>query len=214
MELQVETVSDPDLCLLEVAARVLRLHFIKPRAPAEEADRFLDVGGRDALRRIRTMTYESATGVWGKLAWWHNHIWSSEETWLRTAAIWEIRFGKTVNFSSIADWDRWITHVASTAQSEPDEDDAMVIQYADYRLKALIPFAVSIPLAMVARWTGRRSLLRPMNGLQRLLLWASIYPSFMKPYQHYAYLRGFEKKHQYAQDIRNSVGLDSENNLI
>ncbi len=53
-----------------------------------------------------------------------------------------------------------------------------------------------------------------MNGLERLLLWASIYPSFMKPYQHYAYLRGFEKKHQYAQDIRNSVGLDSENNLI
>lgn len=81
-------------------------------------------------------------------------------------------------------------------------------------MTALTPFAVSIPLAMAARWTGRRSLFRPINGVQRLLLWASIYPSFMKHYQHYTYVRGFENKHQYAQDLRKAFNVDSEGNTL
>lgn len=66
----------------------------------------------------------------GKLAWWHNHIWSSEETWLRSAAFWEIEFGKVFDFGSIADWDRWLTHLANITQSEPEGENALLYHYA------------------------------------------------------------------------------------
>lgn len=66
----------------------------------------------------------------GKLVWWHKHIWSSEETWLRSAAFWEIEFGEVFAFGSIADWDRWLTHLANITQSEPEKENAQLYHYA------------------------------------------------------------------------------------
>lgn len=84
----------------------------------------------------------------------------------------------------------------------------------DYETKALIPFAVSIPFAVAVRWAGRRSLFRPVNGLQRLLLWAALYPDLIQAHQHYAYLRGFKNKQRLAQSIRDKLGLDANNRPI
>lgn len=61
---------------------------------------------------------------------------------------------------------------------------------------------------MAARWGQRRALSRVINGLQRLLMWATLYPYNMQQYQHYANLRKLENKHAIAQRIRDVLGLD------
>lgn len=78
----------------------------------------------------------------------------------------------------------------------------------DYVLWTWIPFLVSMPFAMAARWTQRRGLFRPINGLQRLLMWSTLYPATMQTYQHYSNLRGLKAKRAIAKRIREKLGID------
>lgn len=60
--------------------------------------------------------------MWGKLIWWHNHIWSSEETWIRAAIVSHFKLGiDVVSPPTLADYDRWVTHIANTFQAEDSE---------------------------------------------------------------------------------------------
>ena len=52
----------------------------------------------------------------------------------------------------------------------------------------------SIPLAMLARWSGRRALYLPMNGLQRLLLGAWMYVELPMTFRELFYLQRIQEK--------------------
>ncbi|EIW65360.1 uncharacterized protein TRAVEDRAFT_33897 [Trametes versicolor FP-101664 SS1] len=168
----------------------------------EQVDRALDKGAREPISKLRNATYDHAAGSMGKrIAWWHNHIWSREETWYRASVIWLDMYGE--QDISLNDYDRCVTHLANTFEIEDDD-----FGYQDYVLWTWIPFLVSMPFAMAARWTQRRGLFRPINGMQRLLMWSTLYPATMQTYQHYSNLRGLEAKRAIAKRIREKLGID------
>ncbi len=69
--------------------------------------------------------YARAAGSVGKrLAWWHNHIWSREETWSRAAVIWISLCGNDT--ISVNDYDRCVTHLANTFETDGDFDYQVV----------------------------------------------------------------------------------------
>ncbi|EIW65359.1 uncharacterized protein TRAVEDRAFT_42733 [Trametes versicolor FP-101664 SS1] len=199
-ELKDEVMNDSDLELIEKVARRFKNDVFSNKSFMETVDRFLDDGRREYSRSRHMYNHAASGGLLGKLAWWHDHIWSHEETWYRASVIWVTKL-KPQDLS-LNDFDRCVTHLANTFEADDD------FYYQDYALWAFIPFGVSIPFAMAARWGQRRALSRVINGLQRLLMWATLYPYNMQQYQHYANLRKLENKHAIAQRIRDVLGLD------
>lgn len=77
-------------------------------------------------------TYDHAAGSMGKrMAWWHNHIWSREETWYRASVIWLSMYGK--QDISLNDYDRCVTHLANTFETEDEDFDYQVSHWTRFR---------------------------------------------------------------------------------
>lgn len=62
--------------------------------------------------------HAASGGLLGKLAWWHDHIWSLEETWYRASVIWVTKL-KPQDLS-LNDFDRCVTHLANTFEADND----------------------------------------------------------------------------------------------
>ena len=71
-------------------------------------------------------------------------------------------------------------------------------------------FGFSVPLAMLARWSGRRALFLPMNGLQRLLLGAWMYVDLPITFREMWYLRRIEEKDAAARVMVDLFGSFDE----
>lgn len=63
-------------------------------------------------------SHAASAGLLGKLAWWHDHIWSREETWYRASVIWVTKL-KPQDLS-LNDFDRCVTHLANTFEADDD----------------------------------------------------------------------------------------------
>lgn len=59
---------------------------------------------------------------------------------------------------------------------------------------------------MLARWTRRSLIVRPINGLQRLLFGAWIYCDFMRDHYHWANLFQVQDRHQWAVALSHAFG--------
>ncbi|KAL1939450.1 hypothetical protein VTO73DRAFT_10006 [Trametes versicolor] len=64
------------------------------------------------LRAWRLGNYDNRD-LLGKLAWWHNHIWSDETTWVWAAALWFTYFYDEENPEIRSDHNIYITHLAN-----------------------------------------------------------------------------------------------------
>ncbi|KAI0816903.1 hypothetical protein BC628DRAFT_1405177 [Trametes gibbosa] len=204
-ELEEEVLGDPDLHLIEHVARSIKTQLFADKVFMNKVEQCVTDDHWKVFADLRAVYRKhyrlQHPGILGNLSWWHNHIWHTKETWYKGAILWQWKFA-TPDANPI-DIIPYFTHLANTLESEDDD-----FAYADYGLKAMIPFVVSIPFAMAARWTQLRAVFRPMNGLQRLLLWATIYPDTMQRYQHYSYLRGLRNKKVMADHLRKKLNLD------
>ncbi|KAI0638733.1 glycosyl hydrolases family 31-domain-containing protein [Trametes polyzona] len=207
-ELKEEVMDDPDLHLIEMTARTLKRTIWSDERQMKDIVAFLDSGVRDRAREMRADMYRelAGDGWWKKLLWWHDHVWATEETWYRAAVVWTTKCGHPNGENALRDWDFCFTHLANTVQSDDDKD----FDYTDYGNKAMIPFAITIPLALLARWTRRPWLIFPVHGLQRTLYWLSLYPDTMQEYQHYDFLRRCKNKHGVVENIRYKGNFDTK----
>ncbi|KAI0757726.1 hypothetical protein C8Q80DRAFT_1135144 [Daedaleopsis nitida] len=196
VEREMEVIEDRDLLVIELAARRARDVLMDPEIRGKFGNfdkKLLSDEHKEALRRIREARYEGA-GLGGKLAWWHNHLWSNEETWNE----WATLIGLHVPFNKwpdkTEDWDTVVTHISNTS--------------TDARLDtaAALAFVYTVPVAMLARWTRRPLLFRPVNGVQRLLLGAWIYCTVIREHQRWAYLRQIRDKQQWAEVLPEMFG--------
>ncbi|KAI0641249.1 hypothetical protein C8Q79DRAFT_331454 [Trametes meyenii] len=133
------------------------------------------------MRPIRENKYRNSS-LFGKLMWWHNHFWSDEATWMQTAFLWKAVFG--LSGFSPEDLDICITHIANTRLR-----NSTTSSFSNYGMFPFNALVSSIPLAIAVRSTRLPLLFRPMNGIQRALVGATIYFTTMQNYQHYAYLK-------------------------
>ena len=75
-------------------------------------------------------------------------------------------------------------------------------------------FGFSIPLAMAARWTGRRLFCLPLNGLQRLLWFSWVLAQVPVASLHWRYIQKIEDRGKIARlmtDVFGSFDEDVQN---
>ncbi|KAI0668773.1 hypothetical protein C8Q78DRAFT_979357, partial [Trametes maxima] len=194
-EFENEALDDNDMSLLETVARATKGRMdAKDPYLGDLVEALLDENMRRDLGALRKRAYNHGS-LSEKIAWWHNHIWSDEDTWSRVAIRWALIYG--TKGMSPDDVDFVVTHIANTCCHVEG-----TFSYVDYGNQALIPFGICTPFSMLARWLGPPLLFLPLNGLQRLFWWGIIYPDVGQRYQHYTYLRQFSNKHAVAQKIR------------
>lgn len=139
----------------------------------------------------------------GKFAWWHNHIWSDEATWLWAAALWFTYFddGDSVIRN---DHNIYITHLANVRAAHLSRtlSSANMESLFGFRVRLFLALAASAPLGIFARRTGRPLLYLPINALQRLLFGATLYCGTMQRHQHAAQLTALKEKHAMADAVK------------
>ncbi|TBU25656.1 hypothetical protein BD311DRAFT_764114 [Dichomitus squalens] len=162
---------DENLLVIELAAQRFKALMQVPENVGlhkRVRDNLAEIKAQAPCLRLREDAYSSGS-LWQKVVWWHDNLWSDETTWTITSAtilngMNGMQFCDALLPDSYKDdWVRCITHLANEIHG-PD-----LHQYPAYA------FLFSIPLAMLARWTRRRALYLPMNGLQRLLVGAWMY---------------------------------------
>ncbi|KAI1787673.1 hypothetical protein LXA43DRAFT_975187 [Ganoderma leucocontextum] len=129
-------------------------------------------GLAQVFKRIRDESYYSS-GIAGKLAWWDYHIWSDQKTFNRWMHLLLACLDKEQSIAALPREDLEIcaTHLAN--RSSQRASPSCRVRQISSALEWSMGF--SVPLAMLARWSGRRAMYLPMNGLQRLLLGAWMY---------------------------------------
>ncbi|KAI0672462.1 hypothetical protein C8Q78DRAFT_1027308 [Trametes maxima] len=195
---------DPDLRPVELSALNIRRALCDPKySPLVDLDNYPE-NGLLTLRKWHEAMYRDLD-IFGKIHWWHNHMWSDTTTWMTSAAI----FIAFYNIKGLAkeDVDVCVTHIANTRCSNLSEEFVPMyeehwLDLRDYTRFPLGLLALSVPLGMFARRTGRPMLFRPINGLQRLLFGATLYAGTMQKFQHHAYPCSIRDKHSLAQRIR------------
>ncbi|RDX45027.1 hypothetical protein OH76DRAFT_1408471 [Lentinus brumalis] len=196
VEREEAVIDDRHLLTIELAGRRAFDALLDP----ELGDRFGNIDKKllsdehkEELRRIREARYYDGT-LSGKIAWWHNHLWSDDRTWNE----WSSLIGLRIPFSEwpkkAQDWDTLVTHIANSC------DDY------DYGSGMLTLLALAVPFGMLARWTRRPLLFRPVNGLQRLLWGSYLYFDFGRENQHWRYLQQIQDKEQCAKALTHVFG--------
>ncbi|KAJ3012446.1 hypothetical protein NUW54_g1864 [Trametes sanguinea] len=90
------------------------------------------------------------------------------------------------------DFETCSTHLANACSTTPETDS---FDYSAYPMYALL---ASVPFAMLARRTRIPALFLPLNGLQRLLVGATIYFGPVQRYEHYSQLRNLQQSDRIA----------------
>ncbi|RDX40111.1 hypothetical protein OH76DRAFT_1423904 [Lentinus brumalis] len=136
---------------------------------------------RDLLM-IEALDYPSDDAIGARLYWWYNHIWSDPVEWNLAFTNLVAEYVQLALELSRHDRDVCLTHIANTMH-EPGDNEAYI-----YGAK---PFAMALcgvtPLAMLARWIGRRALWLPLNAVQRALVYATVGTAAAQSYQHASY---------------------------
>ncbi|EJF58513.1 hypothetical protein DICSQDRAFT_156708 [Dichomitus squalens LYAD-421 SS1] len=137
------------------------------------------------MKRVRDGDY-SSLGLFGKFAWWDYRMWSNQDTFNKWALLLLLRLDEKQSISALPREDLEIcaTHLANYS-SRRAERLSMALEWG---------MGLSIPLAMLARWSGRRALYLPMNGWQRLLLGAWMYVELPAGFREFGYLRRIREK--------------------
>ena len=65
---------------------------------------------------------------------------------------------------------------------------------------------LSIPFGMLARWTRRPLLFRPVNGMQRLMFGLYLYLDLGRENQHWRYIQQIQDKEQCAKAMTHVFG--------
>ncbi|EJF58524.1 hypothetical protein DICSQDRAFT_139303 [Dichomitus squalens LYAD-421 SS1] len=151
---------------------------------------------RSALESIRVGLYDTYT-PFQKLNWWHHHARHDRRTWDAWAGavvatdvkLNQRASGEVPDPLAISDLDICATHLADYSSLE---------QYTQMDNRLSIAFGMSIPFAMLARRTGLRMLYLPMNGLQRVLLAAILYQSFVVLHSRFENIKKIKDKGRYA----------------
>ncbi|KAI0770906.1 hypothetical protein BD413DRAFT_626479 [Trametes elegans] len=218
--LERDVMDDPHLHLIENVARSIRRGMMSDANYKHSLEERMSEDVKTKWLAVREESYKRAaqSGILARLRWWHNHIWADRDAYVLAAIAWNAR----VDMSGVcaADLDICITHVANTCAGGDEDDDRPYVVLScgpsveqPDRLRLAqefghltdVPFYAVTPLAMLARgWTRARRLARPLNGLQRLCFWASVYPAFAPELQHYAHLRGLRAKRAIGQRIRST----------
>ncbi|KAM5542314.1 hypothetical protein V8D89_004187 [Ganoderma adspersum] len=135
------------------------------------------------FKRIRDEDYHSS-GLAGKLAWWDRHVWASQEMFDKWMLILVNSLDERQSIAALPREDLEIcaTHLANRSSGRATAG------------AAAWGMGFSIPLAMLARWSGRRALYLPMNGLQRLLLGAWMYVELPITFRELFYLDRIQEK--------------------
>ncbi|OSC96498.1 hypothetical protein PYCCODRAFT_1429071 [Trametes coccinea BRFM310] len=147
-----------------------------------------------------------------KLTWWYNHIWSNETTWSSLAMFWLVMMTKNqdghTNKISDHDFAILVTHTANMCRSKmslemPHDPNAteFYTELRDYLPASLGILALSVPFAMVARWTRLPWLYLPANALQRLIWMSTLYCGVMQRFQHYDCLNALHDKSALANAL-------------
>ncbi|RPD56304.1 hypothetical protein L226DRAFT_562554 [Lentinus tigrinus ALCF2SS1-7] len=140
---------------------------------------------KETLRKIREVRYNDG-GLFGRMAWWHNHGWANELLWNKWALVLVSLCGGSPKVS-LRDWDVCITQMANAT------DDTK------YGLWLALPFFGAIPLRMFARSRGIPLLLWTANGLQRLMFAGWLYVDPIRERQRLAWLNQIEDKTAVAE---------------
>ncbi|KAI0762298.1 hypothetical protein C8Q74DRAFT_1220312 [Fomes fomentarius] len=209
-ERQVEIMRDGDLLTIDFIGRQVGRVAIPLRDGSLKARTSSTT--LDTLKRIREHRYYDS-GIFGKLAWWQNHIWSREETWYTTAWVLSCDALDAQKESrpfpqNWDDWDACITYTANCTDRRASSYPYLTDIVLSYLLLEAVGY--SVPAAMFARWTGRALLYRPVNFLQRILIGAYFYCDFMRQNQRLAYIQQFPNKERNATFLRACFGIDKE----
>ncbi|PIL30011.1 hypothetical protein GSI_07922 [Ganoderma sinense ZZ0214-1] len=164
----------------------------------------VEPGLAQVLKHIREEDYYSS-GIASKLAWWDRHLWSSQASFDRWALFLLNSLDEKQSIVALPHQDLEIcaTHLAnrSSGRASPLEQISSAVGWS---------MGFSISLAMLARWSGRRALYLPMNGLQRLLLGAWMYVEVPVTFRELWYLRRIREKDVAAQMMVDLFGSFDE----
>ncbi|KAJ2988155.1 hypothetical protein NUW54_g9203 [Trametes sanguinea] len=213
-----EVRADEDLWKIELVSRWVAKAWqdskdgATPRSRSQViSQNFTDL--TSAFASIRAGKYDQLD-VRGKLAWWHNHIWSDEATWVSSALYWSFFLRGSLANGRIDshDFETLVTHLANMRYMKispemPRRYYAIESQteLPDYLPASLGVLALSMPFAMLARWTRLPWLYLPGNALQRLIWLSTLYCGVMQRFQHYAGLNAFQDKASLAKALEHRL---------
>ncbi|CDO69804.1 hypothetical protein BN946_scf184803.g2 [Trametes cinnabarina] len=152
---------------------------------------------------MSTVPEDIVTPMMSKRKHWN----SSDETWRQAVAHWI--FVCPYEVTNWRDLDVCVTYFAKNLERDPFDpwnfvrlfpcnlpqgatDRAAFHSVQNAWAKSMCAFACTIPLAILARRAGRPLLFKPVNGLQRALVWATVYFGAGERVQHWAYLARLE----------------------
>ncbi|KAI9062291.1 hypothetical protein FKP32DRAFT_1574401, partial [Trametes sanguinea] len=139
-----------------------------------------------------------------KLKWWHHNWRSDENTRLYATFVWLMILQGHTKEISRQDFETCASHLANAFSTTPEADSLVRVDYLWYPLYALL---ASVPLAMLARHTRIPALFLPLNGLQRLLIGATIYCGPVQRYEHYSQLRNLQQSERIAVIVDEWLGV-------
>ncbi|KAI1787652.1 hypothetical protein LXA43DRAFT_702744 [Ganoderma leucocontextum] len=200
---------DENLLVVELAAYRVRAVMRHPENLAFQEKVKNALGElKDAIPwlRLRNDTY-NACSFWQKAVWWHDNLWSDEPTWISTALMTLVGAkGMRVHDALVPDtdpddWVRCVTHLTNRVREE------------DIGGYALYPFLLSIPVAMLARWTRRPAVYLPINGLQRLLLGVGIYCGEWRVHRRLSSLQNIQERRKAAMTMKHVLHHEFEEEI-
>ncbi|PIL30002.1 hypothetical protein GSI_07913 [Ganoderma sinense ZZ0214-1] len=154
----------------------------------------------ELARTFKVMREEDyySSGIVGKLVWWDRNVWSDQKSfdlWM-FLIMGRLNDGKGYINLPREDMKICVTHFANCTSPQKDQ----ILSAMHWSM------GFSVPLAMLARWSGRRALYLPMNGLQRLLLGVWMYAELSWISREMWYLHRIRDKDAAARVIVNLFG--------
>ncbi|KAI9056276.1 hypothetical protein FKP32DRAFT_1585761 [Trametes sanguinea] len=163
---------------------------------------------------LRSAFYDQLN-VLGKLTWWHNHIWSDEATWVSSALYWSLFLRDSLGSGKLDshDFNILVTHLANMRymkiSPEMPQRYYTIEFHTELRVTSLGVLALSVPFAMLARWTRLPWLYLPANALQRLIWLSTLYCGVMQRFQHYGGLNALHDETAVAKVLKDRLKLDA-----
>ncbi|OSD05573.1 hypothetical protein PYCCODRAFT_1432107 [Trametes coccinea BRFM310] len=191
---EVEIDTKQELLAVRMIRVVNETLAVKLRGSHKSAIDNLDPETKSTLRSLLEKEYRGYS-LTEKLNWWHHNWRSDENTRLYTTCLWLVILeghGKEIPWKDLK---TCATHLANECSTTPEMDSL------DYLWTPLYALLASVPLAMLARRTRIPAFFLPLNGIQRLLIGATIYSGPIQRYEHYSQLRNLQQSERIAKIV-------------